>query len=122
MKPAPMSDEQIDALAPEYWDEWRVHAKAIIATRDAQWEQMLAAQPKQYVEGQYAKPSRVYDAIGNEPPLSTLGSRMCKSCGKRFQWTTTPKDTCQDCRTRVYDITGAEPPPPDSGFARLGEF
>lgn len=24
--------------------------------------------------------------------------------------------------SRVYDITGAEPPPPDSGFARLGEF
>jgi hypothetical protein len=24
--------------------------------------------------------------------------------------------------SKVYDITGAEPPPPDSGFAKLGEF
>lgn len=24
--------------------------------------------------------------------------------------------------SQVYDITGAEPPPPNSGFARLGEF
>jgi hypothetical protein len=70
MKPAPMTDEQIDALVPDYWDEWSVHAKALIASRDAQWEQMLASQPQQWVEG------KVYPIDNAEPPPPETGFQL----------------------------------------------
>ena len=41
MKPPAMTDEQIRALAPDTLDEWSVHARAIIAARDKQWQEML---------------------------------------------------------------------------------
>ena len=37
-------------------------------------------------------------------------------------WAPMPKRPPVVSEPVVYDITGAEPPPPDSGFAKLGEF
>lgn len=60
------------------WGDLQKEAADIIDEQAAEIDRLRSQ--KQFVEGQHAKPSN------------------------------------------VYDITGAEPPPPNSGFARLGEF
>jgi len=98
MKPAPMTDEQIKTEAMDAFDcTWDADdetlvnkyghgvylyhfldfAQAIIAARDAQWEQML-----------------------KDVPETNFGNMAGK----------------------VYDITDATPPEPETGFSLLGEL
>jgi len=78
MKPAPMTDEQIAYAANICRWSKTYHAdfaNAITAARDKQWEQMLASQPQQWVEG------KVYPIDNATPPepetgFSLLGELM----------------------------------------------